>query len=110
MFKRDLHRLKECRVGQRDLSDHTGVYLTLHLDGSQRKTLWRLNTGMLNDPAFRDTMQSDLNNYLQDNDKGDVTPCILWDAATVIIARTALAKKMKAIKFQDLQEKLRDLE
>lgn len=49
MFKRDLHRLKECRVGQRDLSDHTGVYLTLHLDGSRRKTLWRLNTGMLND-------------------------------------------------------------
>lgn len=60
-------------------------------------------------------MQSNLSNYLQDNDKGDVTPCILWNAAKAvlrwkIIARTALAKKVKAKKFLNLQEKLRDLE
>lgn len=59
-------------------------------------------------------MQSDQSNYFQDNDKGDVTPCILWDTAKAVfrekIARTALVKRMKAKIFQDLQEKLKELE
>lgn len=58
MYNKDLHRLKDCRIGQRDLSDHSGLYLTSHLDGRQRKTLWRLNTGLLSDPTFRSSMVS----------------------------------------------------
>ena len=113
MYGGDLHRVRDCRVGPRDLSDHSGIYLTLHLDSKQRKTLWRLNTGMLNDPAFRNSIVSDLNSYLQDNDTGDVNPSILWDAAKAvlrgkIIARTSMLRKIKATKLSKLQEELID--
>ena len=115
VFNADLHRLKECKVGQRDLSDHAGVYLTFHLDGRRRKTLWRLNTSLLNNTSFREEMESDLTVYLQDNDTGDVNPGILWDAAKAvlrgkIIARTAMIKKAKAEYLLKLQEQLKELE
>lgn len=115
MCDKDLHRLKHCRIGQRDLSDHSGIFLTLHLDGRQRKTLWRFNTGLLNDHTFRNSMEKDLALYMQDNNNGEVNPSILWDAAKAvlrgkIIARTAALKKMKTQKLTGLQEKLRDLE
>lgn len=38
MFSKDLHRIRECsRIGQRDLSDHSGLYLKLHLEILQRQ-------------------------------------------------------------------------
>lgn len=52
MYKKDLHRIKECKIGQRILSDHAGIHITMHLEGKRRKTLWRLNSGMLNDASF----------------------------------------------------------
>ena len=115
MYGGDLHRVRDFRMGPRDLSDHSGIYLTLHLDSKQRKTLWRLNTGTLNGPAFRNSIVSDLNSYLQDNDTGDVNPSILWDAGKAvlrgkIIARTSMLKKIKARKLSKLQEELIDLE
>lgn len=115
MFNKDLHRLKECRIGQRDLSDHSGVYVTLCLDGRRQKTLWRLNIGLLNDISFRKAMENDLALYLKDNDNGEVSPSIMWDAAKAvlrgkIIARTAWLKKMKSQNFLRQQEDLRDLE
>ncbi len=36
------HRVSECKIGIRDLSDHSGVYLTLHLNNKKKDTLWRL--------------------------------------------------------------------
>ena len=39
MYNKDLHRLQHCRIGPRDLSDHSGIFLTLHLDGRQQKNL-----------------------------------------------------------------------
>lgn len=112
---KDLHRLKHCRIGQSDLSDHSGIFLTLHLDGKQRKTLWRLNIGILNDPTFRSSLEKDLALYIQDNDNEEVNPSILWDAAKAIlrgkiISRTASLQRMKTQKLTNLQEKLRDLE
>lgn len=101
MYSKDLHRLKDCKIGQRDLSDHSGVYITLHFEGRQRKTLWRLNTGLLNDAHFLGAMVTELGIYLEQNDNGDVNPSILWDASKAvlrgkIIARTAISKKYKA--------------
>lgn len=98
MYKKDLHRLKDCKIGQRDLFDHSGVYLTLHFEGRQRKTLWRLNTGMLNDATFITAMETELGIYLKENYNGEVSPSILWDASKAvlrgkIIARTAEIKK-----------------
>lgn len=48
MFSTDRHKIKECRIGQRDLSDHSGLYLKLHLDHALKKAVCRLNIGLLN--------------------------------------------------------------
>lgn len=115
MFSNDRHRIRDCRIGQRDLSDHSGLYLKLHLDCAPKKTVWRLNTGMLNSVAFRATMGGELKEFLEHNDNGEVSPAILWDAAKAflrgrIITQTAFLKKLKSKQLLELEVKLRDLE
>jgi hypothetical protein len=114
MYSADRHRCKDCRIGQSDLSDHNGVYLTLHLDIKPRNTIWRLNTSMLNDPAFKESIKTELNIYLENNDNREVSPATLWDAAKAviggkIIATSSLKKKIKAQKLLKLQETLRTI-
>lgn len=58
MHNSDRHRLKECEINPRDLSDHSTVYLKLHLDSRPKSTIWRLNVGMLNDPEFKERMNN----------------------------------------------------
>lgn len=115
MYNKDLHRVKDCRIGQRVLPDHSGVYGTLKLDSRQRKTWWKLNIGMLNDPCFKSVMEAELDTYFQDKDNREVNPSILWDTAKAVlrgkvIGRMSVLKKMKAQNLLRLQEKLRDLE
>jgi hypothetical protein len=69
----------------RAASDHNGVYLTLHLDGKPRNTIRRLNTSMLKDPAFKESIKTELNIYLENNDNEEVSPATLWDAAKAVI-------------------------
>jgi hypothetical protein len=85
MYSADGHRLKDCKVRQNDLLDHNGVDLTLHLDSKPRNTLWRLNTRMLNDPAFKESIKTELNVYLENNDNGEVSPATLWDTLSWLI-------------------------
>lgn len=85
MYNRELNRVKNCRIGQQDFSDYSGVYLTLRLDGRLRKTLWRPNTGMLNDTIFVKEMTTDFTQYLQDNNNGETNPSIVWDAAKAVL-------------------------
>lgn len=44
MYKSDWHKVEECKIGVRDLSVHSGVYLTLRRAKQRTNTLWRLNT------------------------------------------------------------------
>ena len=86
MYNADRQKFKDCRIGQSDFrSDHNGVYFTLHLDSKPRNTLWRLNTSMLNDPAFKESIKTELNIYLENNDNGEVSPATLWDTLSWLI-------------------------
>lgn len=114
MYNKDLHRIEECKIGQRVLSHHAGVHVTMHLEGRRRKTLWRLNSGMSNDASFVSVMKGELGIYLQENDNGTVNPSMLWDASKAvlrskIIAWSALLKKVKAKQLSNLEEKLKYL-
>lgn len=76
------------------------------------KTVSHLNVVMLNDPTFKNLMESGLYLWLYDNDNGEVNPNILWGAAKAVlqgkvIARTAALKKEKNKKILNLQEKLK---
>ena len=73
----DRHRVSECKIGVRDVSDHSGVYLSLHFDNKRKNTLWRLNTSLLNDRVCKEYIKEELKEYLQNNDNGTVSPNVL---------------------------------
>lgn len=115
MFNKDYHRVKDCTIGQRDISDHSGLNLKINLDGKPKTTLWRLNLSLLNNNTFRREMADELKIYLEHNDNGEVNPAILWDASKAylrgkIIAKSARLKKIKTEKLLGLQTQLKNLE
>lgn len=85
MFNSDRHRITKCNIGVRDISDHAGVYLTLHLDSRRKDKLWRLNTNLLNDPQCQKYVKGEFQEYMTHNDDGAVSPSVLWDAAKAVI-------------------------
>lgn len=115
MFKVDRHRIINCDIGVRDISDHAGVYLTLHLDNRRKDTLWRLNTSLLNDPLCQSYIREEFKEYIAHNDNGTVSPSTLWDAAKVVIRGklivwSARMKKYREKQINDLTAKLKSLE
>jgi len=75
LYNCDRHKIRNCNIGTRDVSDHSGVYLTLYLDNQQKDTLWRLNTSILNDTVIQKQIEYEFKMYLQCNDNGEVSPC-----------------------------------
>ena len=60
----DRHRVKECTIGTADVSDHNAIYLTINLDNINKKTLWRLNLGILNNRATVEDIKTEIKNVL----------------------------------------------
>ena len=83
MFQRDIHRVTNCRIGIMDLSDHAPVYLNVTLDMDKKNTVWRLNTGILE--QMKHQIRSDIEQYFEENDNGEVSSQILWDACKVVL-------------------------
>lgn len=115
MFKTDRHRIIKCDIGVRDISDHAGVYLTLHLDNRPKETLWKLNTSLLNDPKCRKYIEEEFEEYMLFNDNETVSSDTLWDAAKAVIRGkfimwSARKKKEKEKQINDLTAKLKSLE
>lgn len=114
-YNSDRHRLIDCRIGVRDISDHSAVYLTLHLDNKKKNTLWQLNTTILNGSACKEYVQKELKDYMDNNNNGEALSRILWDPVKLVIrgkliAFTSHRKKERYIKQSDLQENLKVLE
>ena len=61
----DRHRVSECSIGTADISDHNVVYLNIHLNNRPKNTIWRLNTGILN------------NNIAVEEIKKEIGECII---------------------------------
>ena len=80
MYNKDLHRLKDSG------KDHSGLYLTLHLEARRPKNVVEGLT------PVRWTIQISeaqwcliWNIYLQDKDDGELNPGVLWDAAKAVL-------------------------
>lgn len=105
----------DCNIGAKDISDHAGVYLTLHLDTEPKTALWRLKTSLLNDsPCERfvkdEFKDSNLNNYNK-----IISPSTLWDAVKAILRGKLIMwsmykKKEKERQITDLTNTLKSLE
>lgn len=85
VFRTDRHRVLDCSIGVRDVSDHSGVYLKLHLDVQPKNTIWRLNTTLLNDKQFENFIKKETRDYAEFNSDTEVSPSILWDAAKAVL-------------------------
>lgn len=108
-YKCDWHRIRDCRIRIRDLSDHSGVYLTLHLTNRQKNTP---NPSILNDKMVQEKIEQEFDTYIQNNDNGKVSPNTLWEAAKAvirgkIIALAASRKKEKQKSLTELQDELK---
>ena len=111
----DRHRVGECSIGTADISDHNIVYLNLHLNNRPRNTVWRLNTGILNNKTAVEEIKKEIGECINDNNDGQVAPTILWDTVKAVmrgklISRTAYLKKCRRLTYDQLETKLEELE
>ena len=64
VFKNDRHRILNCDIGSRDISDHSPMYLTLYLDSRPKRTIWRLNTALLNNKTVIQQIKAEIRGKL----------------------------------------------
>lgn len=115
VLKRDRHRIRDCDIGCIDLSDHAPLSCTVDIIDNPGRTLWRLNTNILNNPRFKTQMREEIKRFLEENDNGEVDSTIVWDTLKAvirgrIISFCAYEKKQKQLRLIDLNKKLKDLE
>lgn len=111
----DRHRVSECSIGTADISDHNVVYLNIHLNNRPKNTIWRLNTGILNNNIAVEEIKKEIGECINDNNIGQVEPTILWDTLKAVmrgklITRTAYSQKMRRLRYDQLEAKLEKLE
>lgn len=94
MFNTDRHKITECRIGQRDLSEHSGVFLKLHLESAPQKTVWHINTALLNMMTFRAEWAEELKVFLKHNDNGEGFPAILYDTSKAFLRGKLLLTRL----------------
>lgn len=90
------------------------MYLNLLLSPEKKKTTWRLNNNLLKG-TMKEELKIEIQPYLDDNDNGEVSPLVLWDACKAvlrgkIIAKTAYIKKQRQWTLKALQLDLQKLE
>ena len=112
-FAKDLYRVGGCDVGSMDLSDHSPIYLKFNLEQYRRDTLWRLNTFVLN--QMKEQIKKDIAEYLEQNDNGEVSPPILWDACKAVLrgkifGYSAHIKRVRQKELVQLEAELKQLE
>jgi len=61
------------------ISDHSIVYLDIHLNNKPRNTLWRLNIGLLNNKSAVEEIKKEIRESINDNKDDQVDPTIIWD-------------------------------
>uniref|UniRef100_A0AAR2KHU4 Endonuclease/exonuclease/phosphatase domain-containing protein n=1 Tax=Pygocentrus nattereri TaxID=42514 RepID=A0AAR2KHU4_PYGNA len=115
LFSKDRYKVRDCDIGTIDLSDHAPIYLSVILDRIHRSTIWKLNSTILNNPQIVQKLKNDIEEYLVQNDKGDVSPSIIWDAMKAVmrgkvIEITSFNKKLRSQKLEQLQAELKRLQ
>lgn len=75
----------------------------------------KINSSILNYTKIKQQFKNEIDLYFEENDKGDVSPSILWDAYKAvirgkIIACTSLIKKQKREKLVNLQMDLKEIQ
>lgn len=114
MYSKDIGFVKSCKIGIMDLSDHSPVYLDLNFKNNKNSFSWRLNLNALKGKMKKE-LQEEIRLYLSENDNGEVSPLMVWDAGKAvlrgkIIAKLALQKRLRQEKLNKLEKELENLE
>lgn len=96
------------------MSDHCPVYLKISVGKERKQTVWRLNSSLLTG-QMKDDIEKDIGEYVEQNDNGEVSPSVLWDACKAVmrgklIARAAYRKKRNQARLKTLLMDLEKLE
>lgn len=115
LYNKDLYRVKECEIEAADVSDHCAVCLKMQLKTQEKRQLWRLNVGILNNRILVEEIKAEIATYMAENDNGEVDPVILWDALKAVlrgklISKTASLKKAKEEAFKKEKKKWSEIE
>lgn len=111
----DRYRIEECKIGITDLSDHSINYLIICLNKRKRNSLWRLNTGILNNPKTQEEVKKEIRGCIEENIDSPVDSTIMWDTVKAVmrgklIARAAYQKKNREEGYKKLTKQLLTLE
>lgn len=115
VFGKDKDKIQSCEIGTNDLSDHAPIRLLINLNLPARIYNWKLNSSLLNDSRFKEEIKEEICFHLNTNNKGEVSPPIVWDALKAvlrgkIISISSYTKKMRDKRIKYLQNKLKELE
>lgn len=109
MLNSDRHRIIDCKIGVRDISDHAGVYLIIPLDIKRKERIWRLNSSFLNETAFQQYIQKEFEDYMYHNNKENISPSVLWDAAKAVLRGKLIMWSSNREKEKRIADKTREL-
>lgn len=114
-FAKDKDRVHSCEIGTIDVSDHAPLTLIVKLNLCPKLTTWKLNSSMLKDYNFKEQIKKEIQDFLDTNDNGEVSPPILWDTLKAVIRGKIIAiasykKKIRNKTMEDLQNKLKEME
>uniref|UniRef100_A0A671TPP2 Reverse transcriptase domain-containing protein n=1 Tax=Sparus aurata TaxID=8175 RepID=A0A671TPP2_SPAAU len=109
MYKQNVTLVKTCYINSINMSDHAAISLTISLQISKGKRLWRLNNSLLQEPEFIERIKKEL------NDTEDIDPIILWEGAKAvlrgyIISYSSTRKKTRRAEEKQLIEDIKTIE
>ena len=106
----------DCKIGAIALSDHATVELHIDLQTDRdRKGRWRLNTRILQDEIFSNTLSEELKSFFKINIRSTSQISSVWEASKAyirgkIIAHSSKLKKENAMKVTKLEKEICNLE
>lgn len=74
-----------CFIDPVYLSDHAAVKLTVRLDISPRKNIWKMNNSLLQDNILVEKMTHILAEYVKMNKTNEISPVTLWEGAKAVL-------------------------
>ncbi|CAH2292028.1 translocase of inner mitochondrial membrane 8 homolog A (yeast), isoform CRA_a [Pelobates cultripes] len=89
-------------------SDHCPLHLRVRTPLFRpHQSSWHLNESILSDTLMMETARKTLQDYIADNEMGDTTPLMCWDAHKAVIRRYYIAVCSKRKK--ELMQAILDL-
>ena len=100
------------KIGNRIISDHSPIYLTMStFHKPERSTRWRLNSSLLLDETFKESLRSQIKLYIETNLPTAPSAGTAWEALKAflrghIIQHASFKKRENAAKLHELEQKI----